>query len=117
MELSASLKETLTALFSETKTFSRARTTEGASVQLRFQVMTDVKAGANLLNPNQYPQIGDNTMNFAVPCHDEAEKELHIHRMQTAFRQMDALHLYSQMGVFLLQHHYNGNFLIFQTNL
>ena len=116
-ESSASLKETLTALFSETKTFSRARTTEGASVQLRFQVMTDVKAGANLLNPNQYPQIGDNTLNFAVPCHDGEEERLHIHRMQTAFRQMDASHLYSQMRVFLLQHHYNGNFLIFQTNL
>lgn len=116
-ESSTSIKETLATLFSEPQTFNRARTTEGASVNISFQISAEVKAGANLLNPNQYPQIGDNTLNFAVPCHDEAEKELHIHRMQTAFRQMDALHLYSQMGVFLLQHHYNGNFLIFQTNL
>ena len=116
-ESSASIKETLAALFSEPQTFNRARTMDRASVNIRFQVMAEVKAGANLLNPNQYPQIGDNTLNFAVPCHDGEEERLHIHRMQTAFRQMDASHLYSQMRVFLLQHHYNGNFLIFQTNL
>ncbi len=117
LELSEPMKQALLDIFSEQETFSRTRSIENASVRLRFRIMTQVERGANLLNPNQYPQIGDNTMNFAVPCHDEAEKELHIHRMQTAFRQMDALHLYSQMGVFLLQHHYNGNFLIFQTNL
>ena len=117
LELSEPMKQALLDIFSEQETFSRTRSIENASVRLRFRIMTQVERGANLLNPNQYPQIGDNTMSFAVPCHDEAEKELHIHRMQTAFRQMDALHLYSQMGVFLLQHHYNGNFLIFQANL
>ncbi len=117
LELSEPMKQALLDIFSEQETFSRTRSIENASVRLRFRIMTQAERGANLLNPNQYPQIGDNTMNFAVPCHDEAEKESHIHRMQTAFRQMDALHLYSQMGVFLLQHHYNGNFLIFQTNL
>ena len=117
LELSEPMKQALLDIFSEQETFSRTRSIENASVRLRFRIMTQVEKGANLLNPNQYPQIGDNTMNFAVPCHDEAEKELHIHRMQTAFRQMDASHLYSQMRVFLLQHHYNGNFLIFQTNL
>ena len=115
--LSDTMRRVLLDIFSEQETFSRTRSVESASVRLRFRIMTEVKAGANLLNSNQYPRIGDNTLNFAVPCHDEAEKELQIHRMQTAFRQMDALHLYSQMGVFLLQHHYNGNFLIFQTNL
>ena len=117
LELSEPMKQALLDIFSEQETFSRTRSIENVSVRLRFRIMTQVERGANLLNPNQYPQIGDITMNFAVPCHDEAEKELHIHRMQTAFRQMDALHLYSRMGVFLLQHHYNGNFLIFQTNL
>ena len=115
--LSDTMKRVLLDIFSEQETFSRTRSVESASVRLRFRVMTEVKAGANLLNPNQYPQIGDNTLNFAVPCHDGEEERLHIHRMQTAFRQMDASHLYSQMRVFLLQHHYNGNFLIFQTNL
>ncbi|MDE0041039.1 MAG: hypothetical protein OXT74_03320 [Candidatus Poribacteria bacterium] len=116
-ESSTSIKETLATLFSEPQTFNRARTTEGASVNMSFQISAEVKAGANLLNPNQYPQIGDNTLNFAVPCHNEAEQELHVHRMQTAFRQMNLSHLYSQMDIFPLQHHFNGIFLIFQTNL
>lgn len=116
-ESPALIRETLAALFSEPQPFNKARTVDGASVNVRFQVTAEVKVGANLLNPNQYPEIGDNTLNFAVPCHDETEKKSHIHRMQTAFLQMDLSHLYSQMDVFLLQHHYNGNFLIFQTNL
>ena len=117
LELSEPMKQALLDIFSEQETFSRTRSIENASVRLRFRIMTQVEKGANLLNPNQYPQIGDNTLNFAVPCHDSEEEELHVHRMQTAFRQMDLSHLYSQMRVFLLQHHYNGNFLIFQTNL
>ena len=117
LELSEPMKRVLLDIFSEQETFSRTRNIESASVRLRFRVMTEVKAGANLLNSNQYPQIGDNTLNFAVPCHDEGEKELHIQRMQTAFCQMHLSHLYSQMDVFLLQHHFNGNFLIFQINL
>lgn len=115
--LSDTMRRVLLDIFSEQETFSRTRSVEFASVRLRFRIMTEVKAGANLLNPNQYPEIGDNTLNFAVPCHDEAEQELHVHRMQTAFRQMNLSHLYSQMDIFPLQHHFNGIFLIFQTNL
>ena len=117
LELSEPMKQALLDIFSEQETFSRTRSIENASVRLRFRIMTQVEKGANLLNPNQYPQIGDNTLNFAVPCHDSEEEELHVHRMQTAFCQMDTSHLYSQMRAFLLQHHYNGDFLIFQTNL
>ena len=117
VSLSDTMKRVLLDIFSEQETFSRTRNIESASVRLRFRVMTEVKAGANLMNPNQYPQISDNTLSFAVPCHDEDGERLHIHQMQTAFRQMGLSHLYSQMDVFLLQHHYNGNFLIFQTNL
>lgn len=117
LELSEPMKRVLLDIFSEQETFSRTRNIESASVRLRFRVMTEVKAGANLLNSNQYPQIGDNTLNFAVPCHDEEEERLHMQRMQTALRQINLSRLYSQMDVFLLQHHFNGNFLIFQTNL
>ncbi len=115
--LSDAMRRVLLDIFSDQETFSRTRSVESASVRLRFRIMTEVKAGANPLNSKQYPDIGDNTLNFAVPCHDEAEQELHTRRMQTAFCQMDASHLYSQMDIFLLQHHYNGNFLIFQTSL
>jgi len=64
-----SLKQKLPDPFSEQQPFSRTRNIDAASVRLRFSIMTEVKAGANILNPNQYPQIGDNTLNCAVPCH------------------------------------------------
>ena len=89
---------------------------DDASVRLRFRIMTEVKAGANMLNPNQYPQIDDNTLNFAVPCHDDTEQDQH-NRMRVAFQEMDCEELFSQMEVFSLQHHFNGKFLIFQTDL
>ena len=71
--LPASMKQELLNLFSEQETFSRTRNVENASVRLRFRVMTEVKAGGNILNHNQYPQINENTLNFAVPCHNAAE--------------------------------------------
>lgn len=117
LELSEPMKQTLSKIFSEQEAFSKTRNIDDASVRIRFRVMTQAEEGANLLNSNQYPEIGDNTLNFSVPCHDEEEERLHMQRMQTAFRQMNLSHLYSQMNVFLLQHHFNGNFLIFQTNL
>ena len=115
--LSVSMKQKLLDLFSEQETFSRTRTVDNASVRLRFRVMTEVKAGGNILNQNQYPQINDNTLNFAVPCHSGVEQEWHIHRMTVAFEQMNVSSLFSQLEIFTLQHHFNGPFLIFQTNL
>ena len=115
--LSPSMKQKLLDLFSEQETFSRTRNIENASVRLRFRVMTEVKAGGNILNQNQYPQIDDNTLNFAVPCHTEEEQKLHIDRMKVAFEQMNVSNLFSQIEIFTVQHHFNGPFLIFQTNL
>ena len=115
--LSVSMKQKLVNLFSEQETFSRTRNVENASVQLRFRIMTEVKAGGNILNQNQYPQIDDNTLNFAAPCHTEEEQKLHIDRMKVAFEQMNVSNLFSQIKIFTVQHHFNGPFLIFQTNL
>ena len=115
--LSASMKEELLNLFSEQETFSRTRNVENASVRLRFRVMTEVKAGANILNHNQYSEIDENTLNFAAPCHNEVEKKRHINRMKLAFEQMNISNLFSQIEIFTLQHHFNGPFLVFQTSL
>ena len=115
--LSTSMKQQLLNLFSEQETFSRTRSVENASVRLRFRVMTEVKAGGNILNQNQYPQINDNTLNFAVPCHSGVEQDRHIDKMTVAFEQMNVSNLFSQIEIFTLQHHFNGPFLIFQTNL
>ena len=115
--VSASMKQKLVNLFSEQETFSRTRSVENASVQLRFRVMTQVVARGNILDQNQYSQIDDNTLNFAVPCHSEKERKLHTDRMKTAFEQINISNLFSQIEIFTLQHHCNGLFLIFQTNL
>ena len=115
--LSPVLKHKLLDLFSEQQTFSRTRSVDDASVRLRFRIMTEVKAGANILNPNQYPQIGDNTLNFAVPCHGETEQNQQHNKMKIAFEEMRCARLFSQVEVFILQHHFNGKFLIFQMNL
>ena len=115
--LSVSMRQKLLDLFSEQQTFSRTRSVDDASVRLRFRIMTEVKAGANVLNPNQYPQIGDNTLNFAVPCHDETEQNQQHDKMKVALEQAECSDLFAQMKVFIIQHHFNGKFLVFQTSL
>lgn len=115
--LSVSMRQKLLDLFSEQQTFSRTRNVDDASVRLRFRIMTEVKAGANILNPNQYPQIRDNTLNFAVPCHNDAEQNQLKNKMEIAFGEMESAKLFSHMEVFVLHHHFNGNFLVFQMNL
>ena len=115
--LSPSLKQKLLDLFSEQETFSKTRDIEDASVKLRFRIMTAVKTEANILNPNQYPQIGDNTLNFAAPCHSNTEQNQQYDKMKIAFEEMKCERLFSQMEFFILQHHFNGKFLVFQTQL
>ena len=115
--LSPSLKQKLLDLFSEQETFSKTRDIEDASVKLRFRIMTGVKTEANILNPNQYSQIGDNTLNFAAPCHSNTEQNQQYDKMKIAFEEMKCERLFSQMEFFILQHHFNGKFLVFQTQL
>lgn len=115
--LSPSMKQKLLDIFSEQQTFSKTRDIEKASVKLRFRIMTGVKAGANILNPNQYPQIGDNTMSFAMPCHCEAQQSEQHDKMKVAFQQMECSDLFAHLKTFVLQHHFNGKFLVFQMNL
>ena len=50
------------------------------------------------------------SFNSTIPT---GEKDM----MKIAFQEMEREELLSQMEVFILQHHFNGKFLIFQTNL
>ena len=115
--LSAEMRKKLLDLFSEQQTFSKVRTVDKASVKLRFRIMTEVKAGANILNTNQYPQLYDNTLNFAVPCHSDIVQKQHQNKMKIAFEEMNCSKLFSKTNSFVLQHHFNGDFLIFQVDL
>lgn len=114
---SPSLKRELLDLFTEKHTFSRTRSVKNASVSLRFRIMTEVRANGNILNPNQYPQIGHDTLNLVVPCHSSKDKRDHIRKMKIAFKEMSCLQVFSQLKIFIVRHHLNGNFLVFQTSI
>jgi hypothetical protein len=93
--------------------FSKVRTVDRASVKLRFRIMTEVKAEGNILNPQKYPEIADNTISFVIPYHIEQDKEIAIKRMLVVFgkKQLDTFKLLK------LKHHFNGYFLVFQKDL
>lgn len=115
--LSAEMRMKLLDLFSEQQTFSKVRTVDKASVKLRFRIMTEVNAEANILNTNQYPQLYDNTLNFAVPCQSDIVQKQHRNKMRIAFEEMNCSKLFSRTTGFILRHHFNGDFLIFQVKL
>lgn len=112
-DISDELKAKLLSIFSEQGNFSKVRDVEKASVKLRFRIMTEVKAEGNILNPKKYPDIKDNMLNFALPCHNEAEEAEHVRRMHIVFgdTSMNALNKLK------VKHHFNGYFLVFQTSL
>lgn len=110
-KLDEKTKNLLETLFSEQTSFSKVRNVENASVKLRFRIMTEVKAEGNTLNSKKYPEISDNTLNFILPSHNEDEDRLNIDKMNVVFDSLDSF------NIFQIKHHFNGNFLVFQTNL
>jgi len=112
IEVNQEMKDLLTSIFSEQQSFSKVRNVDKASVKLRFRVMTEVKAEGNILNSQKYPEIADNTLNFIVPCHSEAEEEIILHRMRAVFSKDEI----TVLKIFKLKHHFNGFFLVFQTS-
>ncbi len=110
-DLDEKTKELLETLFSEQTSFSKVRNVENASVKLRFRIMTEVKVEGNILNSKKYPEIADNTLNFILPAHDKAENRLNVDKMNVVFENLNSLRIYQ------IKHHFNGNFLVFQTNL
>lgn len=103
-------KERLEMPFSDQEDFSKVRNVDKASVKLRFRVMTEVKPEGNILNPRQYPEIGDDTLNFVIPFHSEEEKEDIIQKMETVTS-------VKNFKVLDLKHPLNGWFVVFQVGL
>lgn len=105
----AEIKQLLVTLFSEQAPFSKVRSVDKASVKLRFRIMTEVTAEANILNSEKYPEIIDNTINFVVPYHAESDSEIILQRMCNVFAEE-----VNAFKKFTLKHHFNGYFLVFQ---
>jgi hypothetical protein len=107
------VKETLGTMFSEQADFSKGRSVEKASVKLRFRVMTEVKPEGNILDPNMYPKILDDTLNLIVPYHNEEEKMDVVAKFKMALEEPEL----AQIKTFPIKHPFNGWFVVFQVNL
>lgn len=113
LKVEQAIKDLLLSMFSEQANFSKVRSIDKASVKLRFRILTEVKAEGNILNNKKYPQIGDDTLNFIIPCHNESEEKLAIKKMMEVFESTTL----NNFSVFKLKHHFNGYFLVFQQVL
>ena len=109
--VSDEVKEQLSAIFSEQEDFSRVRNVGKASVKLRFRILTEVKPEGNILNPKQYPEIVDDSLNFIVPFHSEEEKAAVLEKMEFVLGKTGA----KKFKVFSLKHPLNGWFVVFQA--
>ena len=112
-EISKELKATILSLFSQQANFSKVRNIEKASVKLRFRIMTEVKAEGNILNSKKYPEIKDNTINFVLPCHNNEEEKKVLQRASLVFSAKEL----KGFDIFKIKHHFNGYFIVFQTEI
>ncbi len=112
-DIPSELRTRLDGVFSEQEGFSRVRNVDKASVKLRFRVMTEVKPEGNILNPNQYPVIKDNTLNLVVPYHSEDEKADTLQKVEFVIGGKAM----KNINTFPLKHPFNGWFVVFQVNL
>lgn len=115
--------------------FSKTREVEGASVKVRFRVMSEVHPKANLLSTEQYPLISDDTLSFLVPVEDFDGIEVEINNLwswnniPTSIKNLNAFKLLNQSyedvdfnhkndtKIGILQHPLNGPFLLAQAKL
>jgi len=109
-KISDKLKQTLISLLSQQQSFSRVRDVPKSSVKLRFRIMTEVKAEGNILNPIQYPEIKDDTLNFILPCHNEVQERDTCKKLGEVFSKKEL----QEVSIFKIKHHFNGYFMVLQ---
>jgi hypothetical protein len=112
-DLPPNVENLLKKLFSEQDTFSKVRHVNNASVKLRFRIMTEVTPEGNILNPTIYPEITDNSLNLVLPCYTPKDRELAEYKMSIVFGPA----VLERFRTFLIQHPFNGQFLVFQTSI
>jgi len=112
-EVSKEFKNALQSIFSQQENFSKVRNVNKASVKLRFRIMTEVKAEGNILNSKKYPEIRDNTLNFVLPCHNDEEGKEELRKAEMVFGSPKL----KEFVIFKMKHHFNGYFLVLQTQI
>jgi hypothetical protein len=108
--IESDMKKLLVDIFSEQESFSKVRSVDKASVNLRFRIMTEANAEGNILNSEKYPDIKDNTINLVVPCHSDQDEKLAKKRFTTVCE-------VNQFTILKIKHHLNGYFLVFQQSI
>jgi hypothetical protein len=103
----------LAEALSNQKSFSKTRTVKGASVSLRFRIMTQAKTEANILHSRRYPEIRNNTLNFVVPSHSAEQDQVEQSRLRRTLAQAE----YDRLTIKRIKHPLNGDFQVFQIPL
>ena len=67
----------------------------------------------NILNTKKYPEIKDDTLNFILPCHNEEQERDTRKKLEEVFSKRKL----QDFSIFKIKHHFNGYFLILQTEL
>lgn len=104
------IKAILLEGLSEQESFSQTRHVEGASVSIRFRIMTEANPAGNIL---QYPEIQDNTLNFVVPSHSSEQDTSEWNRLRRALAQVEL----DELAIKRIKHPLNGEFQVFQVPL
>jgi hypothetical protein len=112
-DLPDEIKAHLNEISPDQEDLSQVRNVDRASIGMRFRVMTEVKPEGNILNPHQYPEIKDNTLNLVVPYHSEVEKANVLQKVEFVMGEKAM----KNINTFSLKHPLNGWFVVFQTNL
>lgn len=82
--------------------------TEGKTNTIRTQMQ---EAGNNILS------LPIRQVFYLVRGRRQSKQNQQYDKMKIAFEEMKCESLFSQMEFFILQHHFNGKFLVFQTQL
>ena len=88
--------------------FSKSRHVKDASVKLRFRVMTETEKEGNILNPQLYPEIKDNTLSMVAPHHSSTYTEVIKQYLRTALSKSE----YEYAEEFIITHPFNGDFYV-----
>ncbi len=93
--------------------FSKSRLVKDASVKLRFRVMTEAANEGNILNPQLYPEVKDNTLSLVAPADSPAATEKIKRHLQMAISQCEL----SKGEEFTVTHPFNGDFFVLSYSL
>ncbi len=93
--------------------FSKSRHVKDASVKLRFRVMTEAENEGNILNPQLYPRIMDNTLSLVAPADSPDATEEVKRCLRIAISQSEL----SRGETFTITHPFNGDFYVLSYDL